>query len=249
MIPSQHLSDINVFDVEHSEFEFRRVAEHLNHRKLVILYARTDRERAPEGGFEWLGHDERQRYHDYICESDAIQFLKARTLVRNILVHYLNVAPFDIRLTSVQHIKPIAACDNPYRPIPHFNISHSGDWISVALHADLPLGLDIECSDVPELDRLCKSEELFNEMERSFLDACPNSDLKFDLFYRYWRCKEAVMKATGKGFALAPCTIGLTSDDGSIKTTIIAEGKAWQLHQIDTCANLKLAVAIQQSRE
>lgn len=247
MILNRELSDIIVLDAEHGDFDFRRIAQHLKNSKLVILFVRTDERSAPASGFAWFDHSERRRYYDYFYLRDSIQFLTARTLVRNALAHYLDVTPFSIKLTSDQHIKPVAACDNPYLPIPHFSISHSGDWIAIAIHADRPVGLDIECSEALELHLLCKSQELFNQKERDLLDACPDNDIKIDLFYRFWRCKEAIMKATGRGFSLTPCKIDLISDNGSIKKTIFTEGKAWQLYQIDTWTDLKLAVAIQQS--
>jgi 4'-phosphopantetheinyl transferase len=236
-----------VFDADDSDFDFHRAAEQMSRRKLVILHARTDRESTSASGFDWLGQDERQRYRDYICKNAAIQFLKARTLIRHVLAHYLEVTPAEIKLSSIQHTKPIASLDNPRRPIPCFNISHSGNWVSAALHADLPVGLDIECSEAPDLDDLCKSKGLFNHSERDLLAACSDRNTKLELFYSFWRCKEAIMKATGKGFALSPCNIDLTSKNGMIRKIISAEGVAWELHQINTQLNLKLAVAIKHS--
>lgn len=245
MTATHQLNDITVFDADHGDFEFRLAAKHLRHQKLIILLAKTDKENASTMGLNWLGSDERRRYHDYICRNAATQFLTARTLIRKVLMHYLNLSPTDIRISSIQHSKPFVACDRACGPIPQFNISHSGAWVSIALHADLPLGLDIECSEAPELDKLCESEELFNQNDRNLLAACADQDHRADFFYRLWRGKEAIMKATGKGFALEPCKIDLLSDNGRFKNVVTAEGRSWRLHEISTHFNLEMAVAVQ----
>lgn len=101
---------------------------------------------------------------------------------------------------------------------PHFNLSHSGNYVALAI-ADAPIGIDIE--QVQPFDwavvRRC-----FNMDEREWL----LTQATDEAFYRLWTGKEAVMKATGKGFSLDPASFCvLPTHDGEYEI----DGKHWNL--------------------
>lgn len=245
MISRLQSANVTVFDTHHKDFRFGLAAAHLKRGELVVLHARIDKDVALNSGYNWLSMDEVRRYDSYICRNAAKQFLKGRTLVRNVIAHCLSAAPADIKLSCTQHVKPTATCGTISRPTPQFNLSHSGKWVSTALHKDLPVGIDVECSAVPELQTLCASLELLTQNERKCLAACHDSNHKADLFLQLWRCKEAIMKATGKGFGLAPCSIDVLAPDGTARKIIRAEGSAWRLRQIAIRSGPTCAVAVQ----
>lgn len=76
-----------------------------------------------------------------------------------------------------------------------FNISHSNDYVIVALSQD-EVGCDIEY--IKDIDLKIADKYFFNSEYINII----NSQNKLESFYRYWTLKESFMKATGKGFSL-----------------------------------------------
>lgn len=232
------------FDAEQKNFDLGRVAAALNRQELVLLYVRAREMEAVADGLSWLSDEERRRYHGYRVPRAATQFLHGRTLLRRVLSNHLGIAANEIDLSSHEHVKPIARCRTSSRRPPQFNLSHSGEWITIALHSDLPVGIDIECATAPEIEILYDLPGLLTSRERSHLKLSKSPSQKANLFLRLWRCKEAIMKATGKGFALAPNSIEVLTPDGAARTTIHAAGRAWQLRHCKLRLGLSCAVAV-----
>jgi 4'-phosphopantetheinyl transferase len=84
----------------------------------------------------------------------------------------------------------------------HVSVSHSGDWVLVALCVDAPVGVDVE-----EVTARHDSAALANRAlaldERAALGALPAADQPA-AFARYWCRKEAVLKLTGDGLRHEP---------------------------------------------
>jgi phosphopantetheinyl transferase len=76
------------------------------------------------------------------------------------------------------------------------------------------------------------------------LASCPDDSIKAGLFFRLWRCKETIMKATGRGFDLALASFGVLNHDGTFKTIVQAEDQDWHLQQVTLCPGLDCAVAV-----
>lgn len=232
------------FDEKQENFDLRRVAAALNQQELVVLYVKIREMEEVADGLSWMSDEERRRYYGYRVPRAAMQFLYGRTLLRTVLSHHLGIAENEIDLSSHEHVKPIARCRTSSRRPPQFNLSHSGDWIAIALHSVLPVGIDIECATAPEIEILYDLPGLLTSRERSHLTLSKNPSQKANLFLRLWRCKEAIMKATGKGFALAPNSIEVLTPDGAARRTIHTAGRVWQLRHFKLCSSLSCAVAV-----
>ena len=83
--------------------------------------------------------------------------------------------------------------------LPEFSISHSGDWLAIALCAAGPLGVDIEMGQRRRqiLPLACR---FYAQSEYEWLLALPEAEQE-PAFYRLWSRKEAVLKAYGAGIA------------------------------------------------
>ena len=80
--------------------------------------------------------------------------------------------------------------------LPDFNLSHSGDWLWLAIGAG-PLGLDVEVRRPRrQLDKLMAHVLSANEQDWVRLQPDPLS-----AFYALWTVREAVLKASGRGLA------------------------------------------------
>ena len=86
-----------------------------------------------------------------------------------------------------------------------FNISHSGEWVVVALTLHSPLGIDVEHQDISkDIEGLGK--RVMTESE--FLEFAASSyENQANLFYSLWVRKEAVLKCMGTGLSLDPRSI------------------------------------------
>lgn len=80
----------------------------------------------------------------------------------------------------------------------HFNISHSGDYVIIAL-SEKPVGVDIEMHKEHDYMRL--SQLTFHENEQRLIEKSNN---RADDFFMLWTLKEAYMKLVGRGFNLSP---------------------------------------------
>jgi 4'-phosphopantetheinyl transferase len=76
----------------------------------------------------------------------------------------------------------------------HASITHSGDLVGLALTAAGPVGLDAERIADIDIERL--SAMVLHDTERA-------GSLDHRAFFTYWTRKEAVVKATGEGLAVA----------------------------------------------
>ena len=148
----------------------------------------------------YLSPDEITRA-DRLCDPDKRNiFLAGRGLLREILGGYLGVQPEELCFAVGTQGKPhLSNTSNNNRL--HFNLSHSGALFILAVAANREVGIDIEqlLDDIqfPDIARL-----VFSPREQEELFAFPEHQQR-RAFYRCWTRKEACLKASGKGFALA----------------------------------------------
>jgi phosphopantetheinyl transferase len=90
---------------------------------------------------------------------------------------------------------------------PAFNVSHSGEWVAVAVAGSGDLGVDIECVR-PVKQRVAR--RVFG-----------TTDLTPDEFTRRWAIAEACVKADGRG-------IGLLLDEGGFASLGDSTNGTWR---------------------
>ncbi|GAB1404865.1 MAG: 4'-phosphopantetheinyl transferase superfamily protein [Lentimicrobiaceae bacterium] len=77
----------------------------------------------------------------------------------------------------------------------HFNITHSGEWVAVAISSN-HVGVDVEkIRRIPD----GVARRFFSELENQWLDAAKNEDERKEIFFTLWTLKESFLKAIGKG--------------------------------------------------
>jgi 4'-phosphopantetheinyl transferase len=80
-----------------------------------------------------------------------------------------------------------------------FNVSHSGERVLLAFRMGAEVGADIERRR-PDLDFAGLAESSFAPEERAAVLTLPPAE-RANLFYEYWTCKEACLKADGCGLS------------------------------------------------
>lgn len=169
------------------------------------------------------------------------QFLVARHILRQLLGGWCGADPWTLKFAIGPHGKP--RLDRPAAP--EFNLSHSGRWVAIALAAGQPVGIDVETIDLQvSRDRL--AERYFSVEEQSELAALPEP-LRWAAFYRGWTCKEAWIKATGRGmgFAVERLTVRLNPALPAELRNIADETESaerWRLVATSAATEVPLAV-------
>ncbi|WP_392564957.1 4'-phosphopantetheinyl transferase superfamily protein [Orbus wheelerorum] len=118
------------------------------------------------------------------------QFVACRYLLAQLLNRHLDIV-------SLPNIK-IAENSRPQfekSHLPDFNISHSGDFIAVAISSEGRVGLDIEF-DRPRKNILTIAKQFFSEQENIWLNKQINI---LSAFWQLWTLRESALKLYAKG--------------------------------------------------
>jgi len=156
-----------------------------------------------------LSAAELERLHRLRLPRDAECFLLGRGLMRAWLAQLLGCGAADLPFTALAHGKPVVA------GAPHFNVSHSGDLILLGLHADWPVGVDLERDrdqlDWPAIARRYFGEAALQQLRRDH----PDEPTQRRAFLLEWCRLEARLKADGCGLSGLSDLLGSSTDGGS----------------------------------
>ncbi|MBL8675999.1 MAG: 4'-phosphopantetheinyl transferase superfamily protein [Alphaproteobacteria bacterium] len=141
-----------------------------------------------------LSESERERANSFRFYRDQKQYTVARGILRSLLARYLGKAPQTIEIVYGLWGKPCLAQEKSL----HFNISHARDYALYAFTRRYEVGIDLEYIDTA-LDMESISLNLFSPLELNDWNAL-SFEHKIDIFFKYWVCKEAFLKTSGKGW-------------------------------------------------
>jgi 4'-phosphopantetheinyl transferase len=162
----------------------------------VSLELATDQLRTRQ---QWLAADERQRANRFVFDKHRNRFTAGRGQVREILSHYTGVEPGQLEFSYANLGKPSLKAPPPGMEDLTFNFSNSSTLGLLSVARGVELGVDVErLRDVRNLIGL--AERFFDEAEVGDLKSC-GGQLQQQVFFRCWTCKEAYLKAVGKGLS------------------------------------------------
>ncbi len=164
---------------------------------------------------------ERTRAARFRFQEDRDRFVAAHGLARSVLGRALGSDPRRLAFGEGAHGKPFLLGGATLR----FNLSHSGDWVAVALCEAHDVGVDVELAR-PHLDVLSLARSVFTEAERDALGALDAAG-RLSAFYRLWARKEAAMKAWGVGLSLDPRSVHVGVDEAPVRV-VDAPGAAFE---------------------
>jgi 4'-phosphopantetheinyl transferase len=122
------------------------------------------------------------------------QFILAHSMLRYLLSGLLNCPLDEIIFDLSSSKKPFIR--HPHTSL-HFNISHSGSKVIIALHAEEEIGVDIERKD-NRFDYPAFAAAHFSTGEKKLISTQHQSEA-IENFYAVWTRKEAWLKLTGEG--------------------------------------------------
>ena len=150
-------------------------------------------------GLGWavfLSEAERARADRFRLQADHDRFVAGRGAIRWFVGKALGSDPAALAFGEGPHGKPYVLGE----PRVHFNVSHSGEWVLLALAERHEVGVDVELMRA-DLDVMEIAPTVFTPGEITSLLSLP-ADARREAFYRLWARKEAVLKAWGTGFSL-----------------------------------------------
>jgi 4'-phosphopantetheinyl transferase len=159
---------------------------------LVTVYRARVREAL--GWAATLSDDEIARASRFRFDEDRNRFVAARGALRSIVGPLADVHPASLVFTVGEYGKLRVEGG------PAFNVSHSGDWILIAVGEVAEVGVDVERAR-SDIDVSLVVKTVFGAREQLELGALP-AEQRTGAFYRTWARKEAVLKAWGTGFSL-----------------------------------------------
>ncbi len=141
-----------------------------------------------------LSNEELNRAAKYHFEKDKRVYESGHVFIRKILAHYTSLDAAKLDLSPIVNQKPKLE-NSPFRI--HFNISHSGNKILVALGFNSDVGIDVE-KIIPDFDMDGFAEANYHPNELEQFRSMKGIE-ETDYFYKIWTRKEAWLKLTGEG--------------------------------------------------
>ena len=136
-----------------------------------------------------LNNQENQRLQRFIRVEDQALFLAAHCLKRWCLGAVLGEVATALRFYASDYGKPMLCCARV-----DFNLSHSGDWVVLAICNNGAVGVDVECQ---------RNAQIWRDVIPQ-ISAVGQPELTP---LKHWTAKEAVLKALGQGLYLEPKNI------------------------------------------
>ncbi|MEH1767420.1 4'-phosphopantetheinyl transferase HetI [Nostoc sp.] len=186
-----------------------------------------------------LSSDEMARAERFYFQEHRQRFIAGRGILRTILGRYLGIKPSQVEFNYQQRGKPVLA-DTFADSGLEFNLSHSQGLGLCAVNCTRPIGVDLEYIRLmSDIEALAKRFFLPREYEK-LRSLSPNQQQ--EVFFRYWTCKEAYLKATGDGLSqLEQIEVSLTPTEPA-KLEISED---WSLFELVPANNYVAAVAVE----
>lgn len=151
-----------------------------------------------------LSQDEQERANCFRFSREQKRYIISRGILRSLLAGYLEELPQKIEILYGFWGKPCL----PEEKALSFNLSHSGDYALYAFTHSYEVGIDVEYIDESlELEDMARN--VFSATEFSHWKAL-NGKEKIHSFFKYWALKEALLKASGKGWLECQHALTLT---------------------------------------
>jgi len=185
-----------------------------------------------------LSNDELARANRFHFQEHCQRFIAGRGSLRNILSLYLGIEPQQVRFDYEPRGKPLLA-DSLADSGLLFNLSHSQGLALCAVNFTRKIGVDLEyIRSVSDLEGL--AQRFFLPREYEVVRSLPTNQQQ-EVFFRYWTCKEAYLKATGDGISqLEQVEIALTPTHPAKLLT----SEDWSLVEFTPAENYRAAVAV-----
>jgi len=191
-----------------------------------------------------LDDDERLRAARFRFPEHRNRFTVARGALRTILGRYLEVEPVALQFSYGSYGKPALA---EGFPTINFNLSHSGEFMLLAVTRGREVGIDIELikqefATTEVADRFFSRREILSLRSQA-------RQLQTEGFFNCWTRKEAYIKARGEGLSLPldQFDVSLEPARAALLDNRISPGEVsrWSLQELHPAPAYCAAVAVE----
>jgi 4'-phosphopantetheinyl transferase len=162
-----------------------------------VFSARFSEIKKQENLFLCLSSDEILRSVRLVDKTARDEFVYSRATLRQILAEFYQTTPEKIELVYNAHGRPELA--PKHSPKLHFSLSHSGDFLVIAVCEACPLGVDVEAVRAVGNAAAVAKRVFSTDEQAHFLSLSEAKRQRF--FFQTWTKKEAVLKARGLSLA------------------------------------------------
>lgn len=164
---------------------------------ISVFSARFSAIKKQENLFLLLSSDEILRSVHLVEKTTRDEFVYSRATLRQILAEFCQTSPEKIELVYNAHGRPELA--EKHSPKLHFSVSHSGDFLVIAVCEACPIGVDVEAlRTVGQAAAIAK--RVFSLDEQAHFTQLPEAE-RARFFFQTWTKKEAILKARGLSLA------------------------------------------------
>ena len=144
---------------------------------------------------EYLSPNEGEHLRQYRSREAAERYVVTRSLVRIVLSDHLGIPPRKIRVSRTDMGKPVVM------ERVHFNVTHSGDLVLLAISEQRAVGVDVERRREVLRVRALMQRWLTEPERQQCAELTRRGATVSDAFLRIWSLKEARLKALGVGIS------------------------------------------------
>jgi 4'-phosphopantetheinyl transferase len=192
-----------------------------------------------------LSPDEQARATKFRQTGDRTRFIIGRGILRHLLSRYTGLAPSAICFSYNSYGKPTLRSSPSAAPPLQFNLSHSGGLALYGFTQEHPIGVDLE--QHRPLDALALAQSVFSESERAVLNPLPPAE-QLTQFLQLWTCKEAYVKATGRGLSGLEQVEMAIASDGSVYLAPFTKASSphshWRIQPVSLGNHVSAAFAV-----
>ena len=193
-----------------------------------------------------LSDDECARADRFVFARDRDRHVLSRGLLRVLLAHQLGVDAAGIGFAHGSHGKP-ALLDRGVSDL-RFNVSHSGDWLFIALACGHDVGVDVE---------QVRAEVAWEQIAEQFFTAAETASIRgrpvaaqAARFFECWVRKEAALKAWGMGLSLELNRFEVSAGPKRVARLEApagtpGAGRLWSIRTIDAPPGYEAAVVVE----
>jgi len=190
----------------------------------------------------FLSEEEKNRATRLKCSVASCQQIISRGILRLLLSNYTGLNPKELVFGKNPFGKPFLC--NPVNSEICFNLTHSGNLLLFAIGKEKGVGIDVEKIeekiDIKGISTLVFS---FDEQQTLSRSMDPIQD-----FYALWTAKEAILKASGRGFSYPINQFSVVMYNGTPKLSFIPEeitgGYSYSLSSFSPANGYTAAIAI-----
>lgn len=170
---------------------------------------------------------EKQKLSRIVKQEDKNIFICSQVMKRIICGHYLNIPPDEISFDFNENKKPFIISQPDF----HFNISHSGNWMTMIL-SNNPCGIDVEIIQ-PDFNFKEVMQSAYHPDEIGYVQQSQDNT---KAFFRIWTIKESFLKATGVGLIDNLSDLNMMENSTLLEDTIPWQIQSYMIDQGYWCS-------------